>query len=96
MDNCILYACCSTACPSYWWNSDKYLGPLVLMQDSRWVQDSRYDAKKERLNELRDPFSLYRYYTIMNFTKTCPKSLNYEYTTVSGILHPTIPHCFFY
>lgn len=76
MDKCILCACCSTSCPSYWWNSDKYLGPAVLMQANRWVQDSRDDAKKERLNELRDPFSLYRCHTIMNCTKTCPKGLN--------------------
>ena len=76
MDKCILCACCSTACPSYWWNSDKYLGPAVLMQANRWVQDSRDDAKEERLNKLRDPFSLYRCHTIMNCTKTCPKGLN--------------------
>ena len=76
MDKCILCACCSTACPSYWWNSDKYLGPAVLMQANRWVQDSRDDSKRERLNELRDPFSLYSCHTIMNCTKTCPKGLN--------------------
>ena len=76
MDKCILCACCSTACPSYWWNSDKYLGPAVLMQANRWVQDSRDDSKKERLEALRDPFSLYRCHTIMNCTKTCPKGLN--------------------
>ena len=76
MDKCILCACCSTSCPSYWWNSDKYLGPAVLMQANRWVQDSRDDAKRERLSELRDPFSLYRCHTIMNCTKTCPKGLN--------------------
>ena len=76
MDKCILCACCSTACPSYWWNSDKYLGPAVLMQANRWVQDSRDDSKKERLKSLRDPFSLYRCHTIMNCTKTCPKGLN--------------------
>tara|TARA_B100001093_G_scaffold440707_1_gene441385 strand:- start:125 stop:847 length:723 start_codon:yes stop_codon:yes gene_type:complete len=76
MDKCILCACCSTSCPSYWWNSDKYLGPAVLMQANRWVQDSRDDAGKERMNELRDPFSLYRCHTIMNCTKTCPKGLN--------------------
>ena len=76
MDKCILCACCSTACPSYWWNSDKYLGPAVLMQANRWVQDSRDDFKKERLSALRDPFSLYRCHTIMNCTKTCPKGLN--------------------
>ena len=76
MDKCILCACCSTACPSYWWNSDKYLGPAILMQANRWVQDTRDDSKKERLNQLRDPFSLYRCHTIMNCTKTCPKGLN--------------------
>jgi len=76
MDKCILCACCSTSCPSYWWNSDKYLGPAVLMQANRWVKDTRDDAKKERLSELRDPFSLYRCHTIMNCTKTCPKGLN--------------------
>lgn len=76
MDKCILCACCSTSCPSYWWNSDKYLGPAVLMQANRWVQDSRDDSKRERLGELRDPFSLYRCHTIMNCTKTCPKGLN--------------------
>ena len=76
MDKCILCACCSTSCPSYWWNSDKYLGPAVLMQANRWVKDSRDDGKEERLNMLRDPFSLYRCHTIMNCTKTCPKGLN--------------------
>ena len=76
MDKCILCACCSTACPSFWWNSDKYLGPAVLMQANRWVKDTRDDAKKERLDALRDPFSLYRCHTIMNCTKTCPKGLN--------------------
>ena len=76
MDKCILCACCSTSCPSYWWNSDKYLGPAVLMQANRWVQDTRDDSKEERLNSLRDPFSLYRCHTIMNCTKTCPKGLN--------------------
>ena len=76
MDKCILCACCSTACPSYWWNSDKYLGPAALMQANRWVKDSRDDATKDRLSSLRDPFSLYRCHTIMNCTKTCPKGLN--------------------
>jgi len=76
MDKCILCACCSTACPSYWWNSDKYLGPAALMQASRWVNDTRDDGKEERLNKLKDPFSLYRCHTIMNCTKTCPKGLN--------------------
>lgn len=70
---CILCACCSTSCPSYWWNSDKYLGPAALMQAYRWVIDSRDEATGKRLDRLRDPFSLYRCHTIMNCTKTCPK-----------------------
>merc|ERR1711981_909636 len=73
---CILCACCSTSCPSYWWNSDRYLGPAVLMQAYRWIIDSRDQQSKERLDKLRDPFSVYRCHTIMNCTKTCPKSLN--------------------
>jgi len=73
---CILCACCSTSCPSYWWNSDKYLGPAVLMQAYRWMIDSRDEFTEERLDRLRDPFSVYRCHTIMNCTKTCPKGLN--------------------
>ncbi|GFS45820.1 succinate dehydrogenase iron-sulfur subunit, mitochondrial [Nephila pilipes] len=73
---CILCACCSTSCPSYWWNGDRYLGPAVLMQAYRWVIDSRDQATDERLDRLRDPFSVYRCHTIMNCTKTCPKGLN--------------------
>lgn len=73
---CILCACCSTSCPSYWWNADKYLGPAVLMQAYRWMIDSRDDKVGERLDRLRDPFSVYRCHTIMNCTKTCPKGLN--------------------
>ena len=73
---CILCACCSTACPSYWWNSDKYLGPAVLLQSYRWLQDSRDEEKKERLKELDDTFKVYRCHTIMNCTQTCPKGLN--------------------
>lgn len=73
---CILCACCSTSCPSYWWNPDKYLGPAALMQAYRWIIDSRDQATEERLERLRDPFSLYRCHTIMNCTKTCPKHLN--------------------
>lgn len=73
---CILCACCSTACPSYWWNSDKYLGPAVLLQANRWLQDSRDEAAGERLDQLQDSFKLYRCHTIMNCTKTCPKGLN--------------------
>ncbi|NXD71110.1 SDHB dehydrogenase, partial [Eolophus roseicapillus] len=70
---CILCACCSTSCPSYWWNGDKYLGPAVLMQAYRWMIDSRDDYTEERLAQLQDPFSLYRCHTIMNCTRTCPK-----------------------
>ncbi|XP_073457661.1 succinate dehydrogenase [ubiquinone] iron-sulfur subunit, mitochondrial [Aquarana catesbeiana] len=73
---CILCACCSTSCPSYWWNADKYLGPAVLMQAYRWMIDSRDDFTEERLAQLQDPFSLYRCHTIMNCTRTCPKGLN--------------------
>jgi succinate dehydrogenase / fumarate reductase iron-sulfur subunit len=73
---CILCFSCSTACPSYWWNSERYLGPAVLLQAYRWVADSRDEAAGERLDELEDPFRLYRCHTIMNCTKTCPKSLN--------------------
>ncbi|MEZ5926149.1 MAG: succinate dehydrogenase iron-sulfur subunit [Hyphomicrobiaceae bacterium] len=73
---CILCACCSTACPSYWWNGDRYLGPASLLQAYRWVSDSRDEATQERLDELDDPFKLYRCHTILNCTKTCPKGLN--------------------
>jgi len=76
MYECILCACCSTACPSYWWNADKYLGPAVLMQAYRWIQDSRDTKTKERLEDLDDAFKLYRCHTIMNCTKVCPKHLN--------------------
>jgi succinate dehydrogenase / fumarate reductase iron-sulfur subunit len=73
---CILCACCSTSCPSYWWNGDRYLGPAILLQAYRWIVDSRDEATGERLDELIDPFRLYRCHTIMNCSKTCPKSLN--------------------
>lgn len=73
---CILCACCSTGCPSYWWNGDKYLGPAALLQARRWMADSRDEGLKERLQSLEGPFSLYRCHTIMNCTKTCPKGLN--------------------
>ena len=73
---CILCACCSTACPSYWWNSDRYLGPAILLQAYRWLVDSRDEATGKRLDMLEDPFRLYRCHTIMNCTKTCPKGLN--------------------
>ncbi|MEM7432799.1 MAG: succinate dehydrogenase iron-sulfur subunit [Pseudomonadota bacterium] len=73
---CILCACCSTSCPSYWWNSDRYLGPAALLASYRWLVDSRDEAKDERLDELEDSFKLYRCHTIMNCTQTCPKGLN--------------------
>ena len=73
---CILCACCSTSCPSYWWNSERFLGPAALLQATRWVKDSRDEATGERLDNLEDPFRLYRCHTIMNCTKTCPKHLN--------------------
>ena len=73
---CILCACCSTSCPSYWWNGEKYLGPAILLQAYRWIADSRDEATSERLEQLEDPFKLYRCHTIMNCTKTCPKGLN--------------------
>ena len=76
MWECILCFCCSTSCPSYWWNGDRYLGPAVLMQAYRWIIDSRDGKQAERLDSLRDPFSVYRCHTIMNCTKTCPKGLN--------------------
>eukprot|EP00591_Stephanopyxis_turris_P011146 CAMPEP_0195517496 /NCGR_PEP_ID=MMETSP0794_2-20130614/10977_1 /TAXON_ID=515487 /ORGANISM="Stephanopyxis turris, Strain CCMP 815" /LENGTH=263 /DNA_ID=CAMNT_0040646311 /DNA_START=46 /DNA_END=837 /DNA_ORIENTATION=+ len=76
MYECILCACCSTSCPSYWWQPDKYLGPAVLMQAYRWIEDSRDEATKERLEFLNDSFKLFRCHTIMNCSKTCPKHLN--------------------
>lgn len=73
---CILCACCSTSCPSYWWNQDRYLGPAILLQAYRWIADSRDEATGERLDDLEDPFKLYRCHTIMNCTNACPKGLN--------------------
>ncbi|WP_298282767.1 succinate dehydrogenase iron-sulfur subunit [Acidocella sp.] len=73
---CILCFCCSTSCPSYWWNGDRYLGPAVLMAAYRWIADSRDEATGKRLDALEDPFKLYRCHTIMNCTQTCPKGLN--------------------
>jgi succinate dehydrogenase / fumarate reductase, iron-sulfur subunit len=73
---CILCACCSTSCPSYWWNSDRYLGPAALLAAYRWIVDSRDEAAGERLDNLEDPFRLYRCHTIMNCTEACPKDLN--------------------
>ncbi len=73
---CILCACCSTACPSYWWNSDRFLGPAILLQAYRWLADSRDELTGERLDQLEDPFRLYRCHTIMNCANVCPKGLN--------------------
>ena len=73
---CVLCFCCTTSCPSYWWNSEKYLGPAVLLQASRWIKDTRDSKKKERLKELDDSFKLYRCHSIMNCTRSCPKNLN--------------------
>lgn len=73
---CILCFCCSTSCPSYWWNSDRYLGPAILLQAYRWISDSRDERQGERLDELEDPFRLFRCHTIMNCAKACPKGLN--------------------
>ena len=73
---CILCACCSTSCPSYWWNSDRFLGPAALLNAYRWIADSRDEATGERLDDLEDPFKLYRCHTIMNCTDACPKDLN--------------------
>ncbi len=73
---CILCACCSTSCPSYWWNGERYLGPAILLQAYRWVIDSRDEGTGDRLDKLEDPFKLYRCHTIMNCARTCPKGLN--------------------
>ena len=77
MYECILCACCSTSCPSYWWNSENgYLGPAVLMQAYRWICDSRDENSEERLKYVNDAMKLYRCKTIMNCSNTCPKGLN--------------------
>jgi succinate dehydrogenase / fumarate reductase iron-sulfur subunit len=76
MWECILCFSCTTSCPSYWWNGERYLGPAVLLQAYRWLADSRDDHTGERLDELEDPFRLYRCHTILNCTQTCPKGLN--------------------
>eukprot|EP00270_Netrium_digitus_P008963 TRINITY_DN2709_c0_g1_i1.p1 TRINITY_DN2709_c0_g1~~TRINITY_DN2709_c0_g1_i1.p1 ORF type:complete len:315 (+),score=51.42 TRINITY_DN2709_c0_g1_i1:59-946(+) len=76
MYECILCACCSTSCPSYWWNPEKYLGPAALLQAHRWVADSRDEYTQERLQALDDEYKLYRCHTIMNCARTCPKGLN--------------------
>ena len=76
MWECILCFSCSTACPGYWWNDDRYLGPAVLLAAYRWIADSRDEATGQQLDEMEDPFRLYRCHTIMNCTDTCPKGLN--------------------
>lgn len=73
---CVLCFCCTSGCPSWWWNGDRYLGPATLLQAYRWIADSRDEATGERLDELNDAFRLYRCHTIMNCTETCPKGLN--------------------
>ena len=76
MYECIMCACCSTSCPSYWWSPDKYLGPAVLLQANRWISDNRDKDKNKRIEDLDDNFKLYRCHSIMNCTKSCPKGLN--------------------
>jgi succinate dehydrogenase / fumarate reductase iron-sulfur subunit len=73
---CILCFCCTGACPSWWWNGDRYLGPAVLLNAYRWIIDSRDEAAGDRLDALHDPYRLYRCHTILNCTATCPKGLN--------------------
>ena len=73
---CIMCACCSTSCPSYWWNGDKYLGPAVLLQAYRWIIDSRDEEREARLKKVADELKLYRCHTILNCTNACPKGLN--------------------
>jgi succinate dehydrogenase / fumarate reductase iron-sulfur subunit len=73
---CILCACCTTSCPSFWWNPDKFLGPAALLQSYRFIADSRDQATAERLDDLQDPYKLFRCHTIMNCTEVCPKGLN--------------------
>ncbi len=73
---CILCFCCTSGCPSHWWNGERFLGPAVLLQAWRWLADSRDEARGERLDALEDPFRLYRCHTILNCTRTCPRGLN--------------------
>jgi len=73
---CVLCACCTTACPSFWWNPEKFLGPAALLQSWRFLADSRDQATGERLDGLEDPYKLFRCHTIMNCTEACPKGLN--------------------
>ncbi|PCI08356.1 MAG: succinate dehydrogenase iron-sulfur subunit [Gammaproteobacteria bacterium] len=73
---CVLCGCCSTACPSFWWNPEKFLGPAALLQASRFIEDSRDQAFEQRLQDLEGPFKLFRCHTIMNCVNVCPKGLN--------------------
>lgn len=73
---CILCACCSTSCPSFWWNPDKFVGPAGLLQAYRFIADSRDEATAQRLDNLEDPYRLFRCHTIMNCVDVCPKGLN--------------------
>jgi len=73
---CILCACCTSSCPSYWWNGDKYLGPAIIQQAYRWIIDSRDKATPERLEKMNDAYSIFKCHTILNCTKSCPKDLN--------------------
>ena len=73
---CVLCFCCTTSCPSYWWNGDDYLGPAVLLQASRWVNDSRDAERKKRLKAVNDSLKLFRCHSIMNCSYSCPKGLN--------------------
>ncbi|CAH1412930.1 unnamed protein product [Lactuca virosa] len=76
MYECILCACCSTSCPSYWWNPESYLGPAALLHANRWIMDSRDEYTQERLDAVNDEFKLYRCHTILNCARACPKGLN--------------------
>lgn len=86
---CILCACCTSSCPSYWWNPDKFIGPAGLLWANRFIQDSRDTAEDERLSDLEDPFSVYRCRTIMNCAKVCPKGLN-PTKAISDVRHKMI------
>uniref|UniRef100_A0A914Q8K6 Succinate dehydrogenase [ubiquinone] iron-sulfur subunit, mitochondrial n=1 Tax=Panagrolaimus davidi TaxID=227884 RepID=A0A914Q8K6_9BILA len=85
---CILCACCSTSCPSYWWNADKYLGPAILLQAYRWIIDSRDDKHIERLSRMSDGFSAFKCHTILNCTKTCPKTNMNAFASLFRLFFP--------
>jgi len=76
MYECVLCACCTTSCQSWWWNGERFLGPAALLQADRWIRDSRDEATGERLDQLEDAFKLYRCHQIMNCMEACPKELN--------------------